>query len=85
MTSLIACVPKKQAIKTQTVEVSVPTYTALPPELLTQEVEPRLAAGKVNNEDLADLIERLRVWGRTGWDRVAKIKQLQPNRSPDEN
>ena len=65
-------------IEYRTVEKQVPVVKPLAKELTVVEPEPRLKAGTVTNDDLADLIERLRVWGRGMAGKLREIERLQP-------
>lgn len=65
------------AVRTETVEVKVPVVVSVPDALVEQEPEPQLPA-EVVNEDLAELIEQLKAWGRQGWCRIERIGNLGP-------
>lgn len=56
----------------------MPVIVSVPEQLVAQEDEPRLPAGEVTGEDLADFAERLKAWGRQGWCRVERIGNLGP-------
>lgn len=70
-------------VRTEAVTVRVPVYVPLRAELTAPPAaEPDLPANVVVNDDLAELIEQLRAWGREGWGRVRKIRELQPEPQP---
>lgn len=81
--SLTACA-NKPIVKTETVEVERPVIVDVPAELTRQEPEPRLPDGELTNDDLADMIERLRAWGRLGWCRVEQVANLGPGADTNE-
>lgn len=74
--SLTAC--GSRPVRTEIVEVKVPVTVSIPDEMVEQEEEPRLPPGQVDGEDLADIVERLKVWGRQGWCRVERMANLGP-------
>jgi hypothetical protein len=77
--SLTSCAGNKpENVRTETVEVAVPVIVDVPDALTAQEREPQLPAGDLVGEDLAEFIETLRAWGRTGWCRVELIGNLGP-------
>lgn len=78
--SLTACAGK-ELVRTETVEVKVPVLVALDPALTTVEPEPDLPAGAVTNDDVGNLIDALRAWGRGLAGKLTQIADLQP--SPD--
>lgn len=60
----------------------MPVYKRLDPKLTARPAEPRLKAGPVTNEDLANLIDELRAWGRGLAGKLEKIEGLQPKAEP---
>ena len=70
--SLTAC--GKTIVRTETVEVEKPVIVPVPSPLTETPPEPDLPPGAVTNDDLADLIDRLRMWGR---DLAGKLKQIR--------
>ena len=51
---------------------------AVPAELTRVEPEPALPAGEIKNDDLIELIDRLRAWGRGMAGKLQKIGGLAP-------
>lgn len=77
--SLTSCgANKPRNVRTETVEVKVPVFVDVPAPLAAQELEPQLPAGELVTDDLVDLIDELRAWGRQGWCRVEQITNLGP-------
>lgn len=56
----------------------MPVITPVPAELTRVPPEPKLPAGEVTNEDLAELIEQLRAWGRGMAGQLREISGLEP-------
>lgn len=75
---LAGCGTCKPLTRTETVEVKVPVLVRLDPKLTARPAEPRLKAGPVTNDDLANLIDELRAWGRGLAGKLEKIEGLQP-------
>ncbi|MDQ8050708.1 hypothetical protein [Luteibacter sp.] len=78
----VACKTCEPVVRTETVEVKVPVLVRLDPKLTARPAEPRLKAGPVTNDDLANLIDELRAWGRGLAGKLAKIEGLQPKEAP---
>jgi hypothetical protein len=74
--SLAACASKP--VKPEAVEVRVPVYVRLPPEMTAQVPEPMLKDGPVTNEDLADWGDALKAALKTANGQLRKIEGLQP-------
>lgn len=74
---LTACA-SNPIIETRTVEVAVPIHVPLPAELLAPVAAQDLPAGEITNEDLADLIERLRATVDALNHRLRLIRDRQP-------
>lgn len=81
--SLTACAPKA-IVRTETVEVATPVIVRVPPALTRVEPEPDLPPGPVDNNDVADLVDALRAWGRDMAARLGKIAGLAPAEAPEE-
>lgn len=62
--SLTACASKPQTVRTETVTVERPVIVAVPARLTEVPAEPKVPAGELLNEDLADHVDALRAWGR---------------------
>lgn len=75
--SLTACAGK-ELVRTETVEVKVPVFVALDPALTAVDPEPDLPPGAVTNEDVGNLVDALRAWGRAAYGKLARIAELQP-------
>lgn len=73
-----ACASREPLIRTETVEVKVPTYVALDKKLTAVPDEPDLPAGPVTNDDVASLVDALRAWGRDMAGKLREIEKLQP-------
>lgn len=54
------------------------TYVALPSELMRVPAEPVLTAGEITNDDAADYIDAVKVWGRGLAAQLREIAGLQP-------
>lgn len=78
--SLIGCATKP-IIRTETVTVERPVITPVPAELTRVDPEPTLPAGDVTNEDLVDLIEQLKAWGRGMAGQLRAIADLEKPRA----
>jgi len=74
--SLTAC--GRAIVRTETVDVAKPVIVAPPPALTRVDPEPDLPPGPVSNDDVADLVDALRAWGRDMADRLRKIATLAP-------
>lgn len=74
---LCACSPK--AVRTETVTVKVPSYVALPTELLRPCTVDMPAVW--TNGSLADYVLRLQACIRTDTDKLTRIQKLQPHES----
>lgn len=61
----------------------MPVIVDVPETLTAQEPEPRAPAQPVN-DDLLDLIDALKAWGRLGWCRVEDIANLGPGEDQHE-
>jgi hypothetical protein len=70
-------------VKPEAVEVRVPVYVRLPPEMTAQVPEPLLKDGPVINEDLADWGDALKVALRVANSRLREIEALQPKEGTD--
>lgn len=68
----------KPVVRTETVEVKVPVLVRVPAELTRVDAEPRLPAGEITNDALADFVEQLRAWGRGLAGKLRKVEALQP-------
>jgi hypothetical protein len=79
---LIGCAPKRELVRTETVEVQVPTLVRLEGRLTEVPPEPDLPPGPVVNDDLAELVEALRAWGKAMADQLREIEGLQPDPQP---
>lgn len=79
--SLTSCATKP-AVRTETVTVERPVVVAVPAALTRVPAEPQLPAGEITNDDLADLIERLRAWGRGMAGQLREIGGLGPSEKP---
>ena len=79
--SLSSCATD-QAVRTETITVEKPVIVAVPAALTRVPPEPTLPAGEITNDDLADLIERLRAWGRGMAGQLRKIGGLAPAERP---
>lgn len=79
---LAGCGTCEPLTRTETVEVKVPVLVRLDPKLTERPAEPRLKAGPVTNDDLANLIDELRAWGRGLAGKLREIQKLQPKAVP---
>lgn len=85
--SLTSC-SGQPIVRTETVEVPVPVLTPLDPDLTAQIpepapppracVDPVAKRATVCNPDLADYVDAVRAWGRSGYAKLARILELQP-------
>lgn len=75
--SLTACAGKR-AVKPEIVEVRVPVYVRLEPEMTAQVPEPLLKSGPVTNEDLADWGDALKAALKQANGKLRRIEALQP-------
>ena len=64
----------KAILRTETVDVEKPVIVPVPPTLTHVDPEPALPPGELTNDDLADMIDRLRAWGR---GLAGKLRQIQ--------
>ena len=78
LTLLLTGCASTQVVKTETVEVKVPVFVALPSELTNSVLVPYLAAGPATNDAIVDLCERRAVALRLANDQLSKILSLQP-------
>lgn len=76
--SLGACASNEPLIRTETVEVKVPVLVRLDPKLTAVPPEPDLPAGAATNDDLSNLVDALRAWGRGLAGKLREIEKLQP-------
>lgn len=79
--SLTACAGK--AVKPEAVEVRVPVYVRLEPEMTSQVPEPLLKSGPVTNEDLADWGDALKAALKQANGKLRRIEALQPKEGTD--
>jgi hypothetical protein len=70
-------------VKPEAVEVRVPVYVRLPPEMTAQVPEPLLKDGPVTNEDLADWGDALKAALRTANGQLREIEARQPQEGVD--
>lgn len=73
--SLTSCA-SKPIVRTETVTVERPVIVGVPAELVRVPAEPALPPGNLTNDDLADMIDRLRAWGRGMAGQLRKIGGL---------
>lgn len=76
--SLTACKTCEPIVRTETIEVKVPTYVALRADLMRVEPEPVKPSGTITNADLVDDRDAWRAWGRGLAEQLRKIAELQP-------
>lgn len=77
--SLTSCA-SKPVVQTRTIEVKVPVVTPVPAALVDVPAEPKLAAGAVTNDDLANYVDALKAWGRGLAGKLRKIAALEPGK-----
>ncbi len=70
-------------MKPEAVEVRVPVYVRLLPEMTAQVPEPLLKSGPVTNEDLADWADALKAALKQANGQLLKIEQRQPKEGTD--
>ena len=76
--SLAACA-SKPIVRTETVEVKVPTIVTVPAEMTRVPAEPTLPADATNG-DLVEYADALRAWGRELAGKLRKIGGLHESR-----
>lgn len=79
--SLTAC--GSAPVRTETVEVKVPVYVALPKELTATKEPPGLPAGPVTVGGLTEGYAELQTWAYAAWDQLKKIAALQLTPPPE--
>ena len=69
-------------IRTETVDVQVPVYVALPDALTAPVAEPVAPGVAMTNEDLVDWLEALRAALREANAKLAGVRSKQPGEAP---
>lgn len=77
LASLASCA-NKPIVRTETVEVKVPVVVGVPATLTAVRPEPTLPAGEVTNDDMVQLIDALKAWGRGMVGQLREIAGLAP-------
>lgn len=76
--ALLTSCASKPVVRTETVEVKVPVIVGVPAKLTRVPSEPRLPAGEVTNDGLAEYVDALRAWGRGLAGQLREIAGLAP-------
>lgn len=69
-------------VRTETVEVEVPVFVALPEAMTAPVAEPVAPGGTMTNEALVDWLEALRAALREANAKLAGVRSKQPGEAP---
>lgn len=78
LASLTSCAGK-EIVRTQTVEVKVPVTVPVDERLTNVAPEPKVPAGQLVNDDMAEVIKALQAWGRGLAKQLREIAGLGTN------